>query len=212
MLADLGSNEDLLRRATGGEEEALAELFDGYRSRLKRMVYLRLDRRLQGRVDPSDVLQDAYIDLSQKLDDYRARTGLPFFLWLRLVVGERLLRIHRQHLGAAMRDADREISINQGTVPQASSASLAAQLLGHFTSVSRALIRAEMQQQLQDALNVMEPVDREVIALRHFEELTNDEVATVLGLTKGAASKRYVRAMLRLKAQIGESPGLNDGR
>jgi RNA polymerase sigma-70 factor (ECF subfamily) len=137
---------------------------------------------------------------------------LPFFLWLRLVVGERLLRIHRQHLGAAMRDADREISINQGGVPQASSASLAAQLLGHFTSASRAVVRVEMQQQLQDALNGMDPVDREVIALRHFEELTNDEVATVLGLTKGTASKRYVRAMLRLKAQIGQIPGFTDGR
>jgi RNA polymerase sigma-70 factor (ECF subfamily) len=212
MHPDQGSSDDLIRRATGGEEGALAELFEGYRGRLRQMVRLRLDRRLRGRVDPSDVLQDAYLDLSRKLEDYTTRTGLPFFLWLRLVVGERLLRVHRQHLGAAMRDADREISLNHGAIPQASSASLAAQLLGRFTSASRAVARAEMQQQLQDALNEMEPLDREVIALRHFEELTNDEVAAVLGLTKGAASKRYVRAMLRLKAQIGESPGLTDSR
>jgi len=212
MQTELPSTDELVQRAARGEEGALAELFDGYRARLRRMVKLRMDRRLQGRVDPSDVLQDAYLDLSRKLEEYTARPAVPFFLWLRLVVGERLLRVHRQHLGAAMRDADREISINQGGMPQASSASLAAQLLGQFTSASRAVARAEMQQQLQDTLNEMDPVDREVIALRHFEELTNDEVATVLGLTKGAASKRYVRAMLRLKARIGEMPGLTDGR
>ncbi|MFO0891400.1 MAG: sigma-70 family RNA polymerase sigma factor [Isosphaeraceae bacterium] len=212
MQTDLESTDDLVQRAARGEEGALAELFDGYRGRLRRMVKLRLDRRLQGRVDPSDVLQDAYLDLSRKLEEYTARPAVPFFLWLRLVVGERLLRVHRQHLGAAMRDAEREISLNQGGMPQASSASLAAQLLGRFTSASRAVARAEQQQQLQDALNEMDAIDREVIALRHFEELSNDEVATVLGLTKGAASKRYVRAMLRLKARIGDLPGFADGR
>jgi RNA polymerase sigma-70 factor (ECF subfamily) len=212
MQAELGSTDDLVQRAARGEEGALAELFDGHRGRLRRMVRLRLDRRLQGRVDPSDVLQDAYLDLSRKLEEYAARPSLPFFLWLRLVVGERLLRVHRQHLGAAMRDAEREISLNRGGMPQASSASLAAQLLGRFTSASRAVLRAELQQQLQDALNEMDPIDREVIALRHFEELSNDEVAAVLGLTKGAASKRYVRAMLRLRDLVGETPGFSDGR
>lgn len=212
MDSVLAVTESLLRRAAQGEEGALAELFDGYRGRLRRMVRLRLDRRLQGRVDPSDVIQDAYLDLSRKLPEYAARPNLPIYLWLRLVVGERLLRVHRQHLGAAMRDADREISINQGVVPRASSASLAAQLLGHFTSASRALVRAEMQHQLQDALDNLDPVDREVIAMRHFEDLSNDEVAAALSLTKGAASKRYVRAMLRLKAQIGSQSGFTDER
>ena len=210
MRADPGSTDELLRRAAKGEEGALAELFEGYRGRLRQMVRLRLDRRLQGRVDPSDVLQDAYLDLARTLEDYTARPALPFFLWLRLVVGERLLRVHRQHLGAAMRDADREISLNHGAIPQVSSASLAAQLLGRFTTASRAVARAEMQQRLQDALNGMDPIDREVIALRHFEELSNDEVAALLGLTKGAASKRYVRAMLRLKAHLGGMPGLDE--
>jgi RNA polymerase sigma-70 factor (ECF subfamily) len=210
MNAEQGVIDDLVRRAVAGDESALAELFDRYRGRLRQMIRLRLDRRLQGRVDPSDVLQDAYIDLSQKLPEYTNRSSLPFFLWLRLVVGERLLRVHRHHLGAAMRDADREISLHQGGFPQASSASLAAQLLGRITSASRAAARAEMQRALQDALNGMEPIDQEVIALRHFEELSNDEVATVLGLTKAAASKRYVRAMLRLKAVMGNTPGLFD--
>ena len=201
--------DDLVRRAAGGEEVALAELFDRHRRRLRLMVRLRLDRRLQGRVDPSDVLQDAYIDLAQKLPEYAGKSTMPFFLWLRLVTGERLLRVHRQHLGAAMRDAGREISLCQGALPQASSVSLAAQLLGRYTSASRAAVRAELQLLLQEALNGMEPIDREVIALRHFEELSNDETAAALDLTKAAASKRYVRAMLRLKAALSESPGFS---
>jgi RNA polymerase sigma-70 factor (ECF subfamily) len=174
------------------------------------MIRLRLDRRLQGRVDPSDVLQDAYLDLNAKLPEYAEKPTLPFFVWLRLVVCERLLRVHRHHLGAAMRDAGREISLHQGVLIEASSASLAAQLLGRVTTVSRAAVRAEMQVLLQQALNEMDPTDREVIALRHFEELSNDEVAAVLALSKAAASKRYVRAMLRLKVVIGETPGLAD--
>lgn len=210
MSDESGVVEDLVRRATLGEEAALAELFARNRGRLRQMIRLRLDRRLQGRVDPSDVLQDAYVDLAAKLPEYAGRPAVPFFLWLRLVVGERLLRVHRHHLGAAMRDAGREISLHRGALPEASSASLAAQLLGQMTSASRAALRAEMQVQLQEALNGMDPIDREVIALRHFEELSNDETAAVLGLSKAAASKRYVRAMLRLKAAIGGVPGLAD--
>jgi RNA polymerase sigma-70 factor (ECF subfamily) len=201
---------ELTRRATQGELPALAELFARHRVRLRQMIRLRLDRRLQGRVDPSDVLQDAFVDLAAKLPEYALRPDVPIFLWLRLVVGERLLRVHRHHLGAAMRDAGQEISLHRGAFPEASSASLAARLLGQITSASRAAVRAEMQMLLQEAINGMDPIDREVIALRHFEELTNDEVATTLGLTKAAASKRYVRAMLRLKAMIKHSQGLVD--
>lgn len=204
--------DGLVRQAADGDATALADLFDRYRGRLRQMVRLRMDRRLQGRVDPSDILQEAYIDLAQKLPEYIHKSGMPFFLWLRLVTGERLLRAHRQHLGAAMRDAGREISLHQGGLPQASSLSLAAQLLGRFTSASRAALRAELQLQLQDALNEMEPIDREVIALRHFEELSNEETAAVLGLSKAAASKRYVRAMLRLKGVLAGKSGFTEHR
>jgi RNA polymerase sigma-70 factor (ECF subfamily) len=202
--------DELVRRAARGEEEALAELFSCYRGRLRQMIRLRLDRRLQGRVDPSDVLQDAYIDVAEKLPEYTGKAEIPFFVWLRMVVGERLLRVHRHHLGAAMRDATREISLHRGAFPEASSASLAAQLLGQISSASREALRAEMKLILQDVLNAMDPIDREVIALRHFEELRNDEIAAALGLTKAAASKRYVRAMLRLKAAVAQAPGLAD--
>jgi RNA polymerase sigma-70 factor (ECF subfamily) len=210
MNDDTGHVDELTRRATLGEASALAELFARHRGRLRQMVRLRLDRRLQGRVDPSDVLQDAFVDLAAKLPEYASRPSVPIFLWLRLVVGERLLRIHRHHLNAGMRDAGREISLHQGAFPEASSTSMAAHLLGQVTSASRAALRAEMQVLLQEAINGMDPIDREVIALRHFEELTNDEVASALGLTKAAASKRYVRAMLRLKAVVGSTRGLVD--
>jgi RNA polymerase sigma-70 factor, ECF subfamily len=213
MAVDAESEEEdaLIRRAAAGDREALAVLFHRHRKRLRQMVRLRLDRRLQGRVDPSDVLQEAFLDLAEKLPDYaRQRSEIPLFLWLRLVTGERLLRVHRQHLGTAMRDAGREVSLYRGALPQASSVSLAAQLLGRYTSASQAIIRAEVQLQLQQALNGMDPTDREIIVLRHFEELSNGEAATVLGISPQAASNRHLRAMTRLQAILKSIPGLLD--
>ncbi len=213
MGLDAESEEEdaLIRRAAAGDREALAVLFHRHRKRLRQMVWLRLDRRLQGRVAPSDVLQEAFLDLVEKLPEYaRQRSEIPLFLWLRLVTGERLLRVHRQHLGTAMRDAGREVSLHRGALPQASSVSLAAQLLGRYTSASQAIIRAEVQLQLQQALNGMDPTDREIIALRHFEELSNGEAATVLGISPQAASNRHLRAMTRLQAILKSIPGLLD--
>ncbi len=111
------TDEDLLRRASHGDEAALAALFGRYRKRLRQMVRLRLDRRLQGRVDPSDVLQEAYLDVAQQLPHYLKKPEMSFFLWLRLVTGQRLMRVHRQHLGAARRDAGREVSLYRGASP-----------------------------------------------------------------------------------------------
>jgi RNA polymerase sigma-70 factor (ECF subfamily) len=204
------TDEDLLRRASHGDESALATLFGRYRKRLRQMVRLRLDRRLQGRVDPSDVLQEAYLDVAQQLHHYLKKRQMSFFLWLRLVTGQRLMRVHRQHLGAALRDAGREVSLYRVALPQASSVSLAEQLLGRVSTPSQALIRAEIQVQLQSALNGMDPLDREIIALRHFEELSNSEAARVLNLEPSAASKRYVRALKRLQVILQGIPGLLD--
>ncbi len=132
------------------------------------MVRLRLDRRLQGRLDPSDVLQEAYLDFARRLPDYAREPTMPLYLWLRFLTGQRLIDLHRQHLGTQMRDAGQEASLYRGALPQASSVSLAAQLLGKLTSVSR----AEMQIRVQEALNSMDPMDLEVLALRHFEMLS----------------------------------------
>jgi RNA polymerase sigma-70 factor, ECF subfamily len=204
------TDDDLVRAAAGGDGRALAELFGRYRQRLRQMVRLRLDRRLQGRVDPSDVLQEAYLDAAEQLPHYLKTPDMGPFLWLRLVTGQRLARVHRQHLGAAMRDAGREVSLHRGAMPHASTAALAAQLLGRITSASRAVARAEVQLQLQQALNGMDPIDREIIALRHFEELTNGEAARALDLSAQAASKRYVRALKRLQGILEAIPGLVD--
>jgi RNA polymerase sigma-70 factor (ECF subfamily) len=199
MRADSSDVEGLVKRAAAGEAGSWAGLMKRYRSRLRRMVSFRLDSRLQGRVDPSDVVQDVFIEAWQHLGSYVSEPNTPFFLWLRAVAGHTLGDLHRHHLGARMRDARREVSLYQGPLPGATSAALAAQLLGHFTRPSEAAVRAERKVQLQTALNAMDPIDREVLALRHFEQLTVSEAAAVLGIREKAAGMRYVRALRRLK-------------
>lgn len=186
-------------RLRAGDATAVVELFTSYRERLKRMVRLRLDRRLQGRIDASDVLQEAFLDVQKKALEFANKGDMPAYLWLRMITTERILILHRYHLGAQMRDVSREVSFCAGHSPTASTHSLAKLLLGRMTSPTEAAVRAERQQRLQEALNGMDPLDREILALRHFEELSNSESATVLGLSKSAASKRYIRAAKRLK-------------
>src|SRR4051812_33089633 len=209
-----GADEADGRRAGGGpgDAQALLELFERSRDRLRRMVRLRLDRRLQGRLDPSDVLQEAALDVTRRAGEYCSSPApaIPPYLWLRYLTGQRLLALHRHHLGAQIRDAGHEVSLRFGGMPQATSASLAALLLGRLTSPTRAARRAEMQLRLQEALNRMDPIDREVLVLRHFEELSNAETARVLGLEKTAASNRYIRALRRLKEVLGGFPDLFD--
>jgi RNA polymerase sigma-70 factor, ECF subfamily len=209
-VSDSSAPGDLLGRATAGDQDALAALFAFHRARLKRMVALRLDRRLRGRVDASDVLQEAYLDLARRAPEFLARPTMPFFLWLRLLTGQRLLAIHRRHFKAKMRDAGQEIALQQGAMPPASSASLAARLLGRLTTPSQAAVRAELRLRLQEALNGMNEIDREVLVLRHFEELSNGEAAEVLGLQPAAASNRYVRALKRLRSMLAGMPGFFD--
>jgi RNA polymerase sigma-70 factor (ECF subfamily) len=197
----------LLDRAAAGDPEGWRALFDRDRDRLRRMVALRMDRRLQGRVDPSDVIQEAHIEAMTRLPEYLLQVDMPFFLWLRLIVGQRLTVLHRRHLGAKVRDADREIGLYQGALPEATSAALAARLLGHLTQPSQAAIRAERKIRIQTALNAMEPLDREILALRHFEQLSNNEAAQALGLSKSTASKRYIRALQKLKEVLAAGKG-----
>jgi RNA polymerase sigma-70 factor (ECF subfamily) len=199
-------DDELIRRIRQGDQTALATMFDRHRGRLEKMVRLRLDCRLQGRIDPSDVLQEAFVDASSRLVDYARNPEFPLFLWLRFLTTQRLHLLHRQHFGPT-RNPVREVSLHAGPLPQADSMSLAQQLLGRLTTPSQGAIRVEMQLRVQDALNAMDPIDREVLALRHFEELTNKETAAVLGLQQTAASNRYVRALKRLKEILSTVPG-----
>ena len=207
MASDSTETKILLRRAERGDRQAVGELFTRHKDRLKRMLKLRLDRRLQGRIDPSDVLQEAYLSASRSLAEYLKNPTMPFFLWLRMIAGRRLHTLHKRHLGTRGRNAGREVALHHGAFPQASSASLAAQLLGRLTTPSVAAMRIELQMRVQEVLNSMEPLDREVLALRHFERLTNAETAAVLDISDTAASNRFVRALARLRDILMTAPG-----
>lgn len=204
-------NADLLRRVKEGDQQALAELFSMYRDRLWRIINFRLDSRLLGRVDADDILQEAYLAAAQRIEHYLDDTSQTFFIWLRLIVNQTLIDVHRRHLGAKMRDANRDMSIH-AHYAQATSMSIASQLLGNFTSPSQVAMRDEVAAQLDKAIDSMAPIDREVLALRHFEELSNSEVAEVLGIQQKAASIRYVRALKRLKEVVNQIPGFNDDK
>ncbi len=203
-------DQDLIDRLKQGDQHALAELYSQHRERLWRMVNFRLDRRLAGRVDADDILQEAYLDAAQRVQHFLEDPSRSFFVWLRLVVSQTMVDVHRRHLGAQMRSAHREVSMNRPAYTQATSVCLAAQLLGAMTSPSQAAVKAEMTQQLEAALEAMDPIDQEVLALRHFEELTNSEVAETLGIQQKAASIRYVRAVARLKDVLKRIPGFFD--
>jgi RNA polymerase sigma-70 factor (ECF subfamily) len=151
------------------------------------------------------------MDASQRLVHFVQGPPLPFFVWLRQVAIQRLVEVHRRHLGAEKRSANRERSVDTSLASSVTSASLAFQLVCRLSSPSDVLARNELTAQLHKALESMDPIDREVLALRHFEELSNDETAAALGLQKSAASNRYVRALARLKKILEQIPGFFDG-
>jgi RNA polymerase sigma-70 factor (ECF subfamily) len=207
MTQDSSETNDLLRLAAGGENAGLGALLQRHKDRLRRMVAFRMDPRLQGRVDPSDVIQDVCLAATKSLPEYLRQQGMPFFLWLRGIAGNKLLELHRYHLGTPMRDARQEVSLHRASMPEATSAALAARLMGRFSRPSEAAVRAEVKIRLQEALNQMDPIDREVLALRHFEHLTNAEAAEVLQIKEATAGKRYLRALGRLRDIIANTPG-----
>jgi RNA polymerase sigma-70 factor, ECF subfamily len=203
---DESRTAQLVREAASGNAGAQTELFSQYRDRLKRMVRLRLNRRLQGRVDDSDIIQEALIEAARKLPEYADEPILPFYLWLRHLTGLKLVEIHRRHLGTKMRDAGMEVSLHRGGLPGANSVSLAAFLLGTMTSVSQAAIKAEKRLALQEALNDMDPLDRELVAMKHFEQLTIDEMAQALEMPRSSVGRHYLKALQQLKSILQELP------
>ena len=202
--------DQLVDLAKEGDESALSQLFEQYRDRLRRMILLRMDRRIQTRVDASDVLQEAYVDLASQLANYAKDPQLPFFLWLRRLTGQRLAKTHRFHLGQQKRDLARETRLEHATSVDASSVFMASQLIGQFTSVAGRALRREMQQKLQDVLDTMPETDREIIALRHVEQMSHAEIATLLEISENAATKRYIRSIRRLRSELAKIPGMLD--
>jgi RNA polymerase sigma-70 factor, ECF subfamily len=198
-ISDDSDTNRLVQQAASGDQDAWAALVSRHRGRLKCMVAMRMDRRLQGRIDPSDVVQEACLVASKHIESYASRPNMPFYLWLRWIAGQRLMDQQRRNLGSKAREVNREIALYQGSFPESTCAGLAAQFLDKLDSPSEDAIRIEQSAKLQEALNQLEPIDREILALRHFEQLSNGEAAHLLGLDKSAASKRYARALIRLR-------------
>lgn len=201
----------LVHSAAAGDGTSWQKLVQLCHDRLRRMVALRIDPRLQGRVDPSDVLQDVYLNASKRIADYLAEPRLPFYLWLRCLTGDQLGRVHRFHLGTQARDVAREVPLGRMFVQEATSTALAAQLVANMPTPSEQADRAEQMALLQEALACLDPLDREVLALRHFEQLSSPEVAQVLEITPSAAAKRYFRALQRLRGLFAQRLGGLDG-
>lgn len=176
-----------------------------HRQRLWRLVHFRLHDALRGRVDAEDVLQQAYIDACQRAEHF-PDDGTDY-IWLRLIVLQTLADTHRRHLGTQKRSVAREVQSSGAQHGQTTSISIVGRLLGHLTSPSQAAMREELGQQLRQAIEAMGELDAEVLALRHFEELTNQEVASVLNITEKTASIRYVRALQRLRSLVQNIPG-----
>ena len=194
----------LQARLMSGDREALALLFSLHHNRLVRLVSFHLSRQLLGRVGPDDVLQEAFLAAERRIDHYAANSSTSPFVWIRMIAMQTLTDLHRFHLDAKRRDASREVVRNFSSTP---SASIAAFLTGRLTSPSQAVERAEMYELVERTVAGMDPLDQEVLALRHFEELSNSEVAEVLGIQQKAASIRYVRAVKRLRQELSHLPG-----
>jgi len=185
----------LLERLGNGEAEAGDQLLCQHRDELWRQIELRLDRRLRRRVDPSDVVQEAQLEALRRLPDYLRRRPMPFRLWLRKIAHERLIMAHRRHAFAGCRSVGRDIAL-----PVPSSAVLGQQLLARGYSPSQGLRRQELAGRVRQAVAELSDADREMILMRNFEQLTNQQAAAVLGIDPATASQRYGRALIRLRA------------
>ena len=199
----------LLDRAAGGDLDAWGALLAQNAERLRRVVLFRLNPRLRRRIDAADVLQETFVAATQRRAEFFREPGRSLFLWLRWMVKNTLLDLHRHHLDAQMRDPRREQSLGGagGDATDATRDALAAQLTCAVTGPATAARRDELYARLHEALNRMEATDREVLALRHYEQLTSAETAQVLGIQERAAAKRYGRALERLRELLAEMPG-----
>lgn len=189
--------DDERRMLMEGGQTSFASLFSNYGARLERIINFRLDPRIRGRIDAADVLQEAYLEASTRLPSFLDSANVSFFVWLRQQTLQTLVDVHRRQF-RQKRDVNREIHFASTGPSDGTSVSIAQFLIGQLTSPSEVAVKAEEIQWLQEALNSMNEVDREVLALRHFEQLSNTQVAEVLGLTPTAASNRYLRAAARL--------------
>ena len=202
MWPDSSQTQQLLTRAVAGDRAAVDALLERHRDALRRMVDLRMDRVLRRRVDASDIVQDVLVDANRRLDGYLHDPKLPFHLWLRQMARDRLLDAHRRHRVAARRSIDREQPLAAPAFDDRSALDLAALLRDREATPAAAAIQHELQQRFAEAIATLDDIDRDVILMRHFEQLSNQEVAEALGITQPAAGMRYLRALRRLRLAI----------
>jgi RNA polymerase sigma-70 factor (ECF subfamily) len=199
--------QELLAGARGGDADAVNKLLDKHREALRRMIDMRLDRRIRQRVDASDVVQDVLIDAHRRIGDYLTNPVMPFHLWLRQMAQDRLIDAHRRHRDAARRSLDREQPLVIAGTDDRSTIELAAQIWDRELTPAAAATVRELQERFAAAVEQLDEQDREVVLMRHFEQLSNSEVAEALGLSPPAASMRYLRAMRRLRELLGADAG-----
>jgi RNA polymerase sigma-70 factor (ECF subfamily) len=192
--------QDLIDRVGRGDESARHDLLERYRDYLRRMVAARLDRRLTPRVDPSDVVQEALADASLRMDEYLRDRPIPFFAWLRQLAGDRIIDAHRRHVQAQRRSVTRES--RPSDLPDESAISIARMLLANDTSPSDRLMKEERREQMLAAMSALSPRDREVLVMRHLEQLGTSEIAEALGVSVGAVESRLLRALFRLRSRL----------
>lgn len=190
---NLESTEVLLERLRSGDSDALNLLLRRHRDWIRRVVDIRLDQRLRPRIDPSDVVQDIQLEVSQRIEDYLVRNPMPFRLWLRQTASDKLVDLHRKHIDAEMRSVKKEIML-----PQDSSLMLFQHLLGEHHPPDQRLLEEELLDRVHRAVNNLSEMDREILVLRFFEGLENEEVTQILQLKPATACKRYGRALRRL--------------
>jgi RNA polymerase sigma-70 factor (ECF subfamily) len=214
---DSGKTQELLVGARQGDEQAVNQLLDRHRRALRRLVELRLDRKIQGRIDVSDVVQDVLVEANRRLPQYLDKPAMSFHLWVRQIAKDRIIDAHRRHRGSAKRSVDREQSLAVPAASDRSTFDLIAQLHDPSLTPAAAATRHELAQRVESALGQLSDQDGEIIIMRHYEQLSNMEVAEALQLTEPAASMRYLRAIRRLKQLLqqpssdsSQSSGLGD--
>jgi RNA polymerase sigma-70 factor (ECF subfamily) len=189
--------EHLLQQAQAGDERAFEDLFARHRAYLRQVVALRLDPRMRPRIDPSDVVQDAQLEAFRRVGDFLERRPMAFRLWLRKTTCERLLMLERFHRRASRRSIDREVML-----PDRSAFALVQQLFAAGSAPGKRLELSETARRVREVLAQLSDTDREILLMRNLEALSNQEVAEVLQIEPVAASKRYGRALLRLRSLL----------
>jgi RNA polymerase sigma-70 factor, ECF subfamily len=206
MWPDANTTQELLDQARQGNAGAVDALLARHREPVRRMIDLRLDPAIVQRLDASDVVQDVLLEASRRLQEYLRKPAMPFHLWLRHIAKDHLIDAHRRHHQAQKRGVDREQSMHRPGWADRSSLELAGQLIDPERTPASEAIQQELQKRLHQALDQLDDADREVILMRHFEQLGNQEAATALGLTEAAASMRYLRAVRRLRDLLAPPP------